>query len=750
LKKLIILFFTSFLFGLSIVVDTTNDYSILTMKNNLEFACKQKNKNTYICRFDNLPSTPVFATSTVDFNIKPFFGKDTFYLQIKVNKKSFIKSFKKDLYEGYNKRLKNIPFAKKWVIVAYKNKPPFLSNKPIKGLKFPVKTTTDFYLKAIDINGNPIDYNTQTADVRMYFKLLKMYKKGNLSISDCDDFIKTYPKSLFVPDVMFLKLKLMEEEQDEDIVNVANEWLKNYSFNEHLPEVLLILAKAYANNGMIEDATYMYERLFTEYENTKYAYEGMIYLADELYSAGDNKRAFELYKQAFENTKDIEVASLAAYRLAQRYLSEGNIKESLKYYNKLFKANKQFILKDKENAYNLAKQLASHNAYTLAIKIGQEIFKTLKNKDDDLYEPLLYRLAKWSYEKNDYALAQKYIEKYIDEFPFGDHIDEIKKLKDKLLFDTKDKNETELLQKLDDIIKKYKNTDLATKAKEKKAEILYKEKKYKQFLNLVKELKDFNKTMIKNGAKQLVIKDLKDKNCVEGMQYYKEYNITLPKKYDDELFYCAYKVRDFDIASVVCNKYLLGPQTLKWLKNKAKVFEATHNYEKLALIIEDICNLQKHKNCYEWKYKQFFAYYKLNKPKEFLKIASQIPFNHIKNIDIYMKVVLYATKKHDNLLAYTYAKKIIKLQKMYNTYIQSPYIDFVFANVATKLHKKQEAIKDLEFLVTLKNINDSDKARAYYLLSSLTGKSKYLKKCIKLKDSTWKSLCKDSLEVLSE
>jgi hypothetical protein len=34
----------------------------------------------------------------------------------------------------------------------------------------------------------------------------------------------------------------------------------------------------------------------------------MIYLADELYSAGDSKRAFNLYKQAFANTKDLEVA----------------------------------------------------------------------------------------------------------------------------------------------------------------------------------------------------------------------------------------------------------------------------------------------------------------------------------------------------------------------------------------------------------------------------------------------------------
>ena len=736
------------LFGLEIVVDTTNDYSVLTMTNDKPFICKQKNKNEYICKFFTLPSTPVFATNSLDFKLIPFFDKNKFYLKIGVKNRSIIKSFKKNLYKGYDKRLKELLIAKKWVIISYKNKLPFLSNKPIKGLKFPLEVNTDFYLKAIDANGNPLDYDTQTGDVVEYFTILKLFRKNTLSLDRIDEFLQNYPNSIFLSDVLYIKIKLLDEEgKVDECVKEASSWTKKYAFNEHLPEVLLLLAKNYANQGMMEDATYMYERLFTEYANSKYAYEGMVYLADQLYSAGDSKRAFQLYKQALTNTKDIEVASLAASRIAQRYLDEGNIKESVKYYEKLFKANKGYLLRNNTDAFTLAKQLAKHNAYDIALKIAKEIFKKL-NVNDDLYEPVLYSLAKWSYENKDYKDSEKYVNLYLKNFQYGDYADEINDIKDKILFELDDSNTTLMMDRLDSLIKKYKGDEIGKKALLKKAELLYKMKKYKEFLNLSKDI-DINKTMITNGATNLVEIDLNNTKCDEAMKYYKEYNVSVPKTYDENLFNCAYQARDFNIASQVCNKYLLSSPkiALKWLKNKAKVFEIENNYKKLALIIDDICSLQK-TNCYKWRYKQFFAYYNLNKPEEFLKIASKLINNdNIKNIDIFMKVVLYAKNIDNNLLVYTYSKKILQLQKKYHTYIQSPFIDFIFVNSAKKLNKKQEAIKVLQNLVTLK-IDDENKARAYYMLSSLTTKKEYLQKCIQLKKSkTWMPLCKDSMEL---
>jgi len=745
-KLFLTLFFPFFyLIGLEIVVDTNNNYSVLTMQNDKNFICKKKDNYTIVCKFPMLPDTPVFSTNTLFFKISPFFDKQQFYMKISSKNRIFIKSFKKNLYNSYEKHLKNPLFAKKWVFIAYKKRVPFLSNKQIKGLKFPLKIETDFYLKAVDINGNPIDYDTQTADVIEYFTILKLAKKENLTLNRVDDFLETYPNSIFLPDVLFLKLKLLDENGGNDeIIKIANDWIQKYSFNEHLPEIILLLAKAYANNGMIEDATYMYERLFTEYENSKYAYKGMIYLADELYSAGDNKRAFELYKEAFTKTKDIEVASLGASRIAQRYLEEGNLEESKKYYQKLLKANRNYLLKDKEKAYKLAVQLADNNLFDIAIIIGEEIFKKL-NKDDDLYETLIYKIAIWSFEDKNYIKSQKYIDIYLDKFPFGDYHSELNSLKDKIIFQIPDKNESLMLQRFDEIIKKYPNTKLAEKATIKKGEFLFKTKRYEQFLNL--KLKEFNKTAVKIASKNVVIKFLEN-NCFKAIQFYKDYNVSLPKQYDEQLFKCAFKSRAFNIASRVCNKYLLSDKvtTLKWLKNKLKVFEATNNYEKIVLIVEDICRLEN--SCYPFKYKQFFAYYKLNNSIKFLEIASKIDKNRIKSIDIFKKVVLYGIKENNDLLIYTYSKKIIELQNRKKVYTESPFIEFLFVKEAKKLNKKGEAIAVLKTLLKRKFLKDNDKARGYYLLASLTGDKNYLKKCVKLQKSVWQGLCKDSLDIL--
>ena len=750
MKKLSLIFLFVFSFGLEIVVDTTNDYSVLTMTNDKTFMCKQKDNHTYICKFQTLPSTPVFSTNTVDFQFVPFFDKNIFYLKIIVKNKSLLKAFKKNLYDGYEKHLKNLSQAKKWVIIAYKKKIPFLTNKKLKGLKFPLQIDNDFYLKAIDINSNPIDYDTQTADVVDYFSILHKFNKNSLNLDKVDEFLELYPNSIFLPDVLFIKLKLLDEEgKSDEVVKLGKLWINKYAFNEHLPEVLLILAKNYSNEGQMEDATYMYERLFTEYSGTKFAYEGMVYLADQLYSAGDNKRAFELYNKALTNTKDKQVALLAASRIAQRYLDEGNIKASVKYYNKVLRASEDYLLKDINQAYNLANQLAQHEAYKLAIDILQRVFKKLK-KDDELYEPVLFRLAKWNYEIKNYKAVKKYVNNYLDLFPYGDFADQMKDLNDKVLFEIDDKNTTLMLDRYDNIIDKYKDTKLAQKALLKKIMLLYKLQKYEDVLKLSKGV-DINKTIIKNSAKEVVIQNL-DKNCQKAIDYYDEYNVTLNKNYDDDLYKCAYKTRKFNLASVLCNKYLLDDDkniALKWFINKAKVFEATNNYEKLVLIVEDICHLTK--ECYVWRYKQFFGYYRLNKPKEFLKIATKfLKKDNVKNIDIFMKVLSYGLKTDNNLLVYTYSKKILQLQKKYKVFVQSPYIDFVFVNSAKKLNKKSEAIQALKNLIKL-NISDDDKARAYYMLSSLTSKKSYLQKCIKLKKSkTWMPLCKDSLELYNE
>ena len=760
---LILILFFNLSYSLEISVDYAKykgvDYSIMNIKNNTPFKCKKESAKFYKCFFDKLPDTPVFETNTIFFHIKPIFHKNQFFLEIHLKSKSIIKSFKKNLYKKYIKSLKPLSKAKKWIIIAYKKRVPFLTNKPLDGLKFPLKVPNDnFFIGAIGVNGKPIGENTQTADVDRYFAILRGFNENKPVLDDINSFIKIYPKSLFMPDILFLKIKILNKEGKQDeLLNLTKLWIKHYSSNENLPEVILITAKTYSAMGFMSDATYFYERLFTEYPTSKFSYEAMVYLADQLYMIGDDKKAFDFYNKALMLTKDINVASLAASRLGQRYMEKGEIKKSVSYYEKIYKSNKNYILKNRNYAFNLAKELASHEQYSLAIKIMEDLFKKMRSSDDN-YETSIYYLALWNYEFGNYKESLKYINKYSKKFQdFGNFSRQIAILRDKALFQVDDKNTTKMMQNYNEIIKNYQGQNLAKKALYKKIMLLNKLKKYKEILNMKDEIatipdsmfkKNAKKVFIENIAKTLTIKNF-DKNCFQAIKYYKEYNLTLSKKYDEKLYKCAYKIRKFDIASIVCNKYLDSFNSkiaLKWSINKERVLKETGDYQGVVNIVNDICNLDK--KCDKFRYDKFYALWKLGKYQDAIALSQKIEKNgKIKNIDMFYKIISYGRRINNNLLIFTYAKKIVDYQNRYKVSTYSPNIEFLLVQKA-KILKKMKVAKETLIELSKKNISPENKARVFYELSNITNNKSYLKKCIKIKKSkTWRPLCQEALSL---
>jgi len=735
-----------FAYGLEINVDyATKDnkpYEIMNIKNDEPFECR-KLERFVKCKFDKIPSTPVFKSGTIFFNIKPLFKK-SFYLIIEVKTPFFLKANEDDLYNNPKIGVK-IKKAKKWTIVAGKII-PYVRQKQPKGLNFFFVHSPKVYIGSIDEYGNPIKINNQTSDIIKYFAIKKAYKKGKDVLDDINEFIKDYPNSVFLPDIEFLKLKILDSENKSDeVIKLGKEWIKKFAFNENLPKVLLLIARNYTKMGFMSDASYFYQRIITEYPDTKEAYLAMIYWADQMYISGDSKKAFELYKKALYSTKDLDVASLAAMRLAQRYMDKGDIKTAFEYYQKVYKANKNFILKDKNKAFELAKTLASHQLYSLAIDIGTDLLKRLK-KLDDLYEPLEYYLAVWAYDEGNYKLAKYWIDKYLTDFPYGDYSDQLNTLRDKVIFEVNDTNASAELERIDEILKKYKGDPIVKKALKKKIELLYKFKKYEELLKLLNsdEAKDIvkDKNFVKKVALEYAITLLKEKKCFKLVDVIKKYNLTLDKKYDAELYNCAMKAMDYKLASRICNKYLdsADDKTFEiWIERKIKALEGLGDYKDIVTAVDDLCRVKK--ECHDYELKKFFALWKLKRFKEALKTAKIIEKKaDIKNADAYIKIVNYALQNNDTLLAALYAKKIIDLQNKFKTYPYSPSVEFTFAKYTKN---KKEAIKVLKDL--LNRVNGEDKARALYMLASLTGDKKYLDKCLKVKDSTlWKGLCKDA------
>ena len=753
MRFLLFLFFSIILYALEINVNyykNNNSYEVLTIINNIPFSCKKINKKVE-CVFNKPPSTPVFKTNTIFFDIKPEFRKKSFVLTFNVKTDYILKSFEDNLYNeptiGISPKK-----AKKWVVIAGKNI-PFINVKKTEGLNFYFKNSPKPYIGTIDENGNPININNQAKDVIKYFEIKKAFEKGRDVLNEIDQFIKEFPRSVFVPDVEYLKIKILDlENKPEEVISLAKKWIKSFAFNENLPKVLLITAKNYTKLGFMTDASYFYQRIITEYPNTKEAYLAMIYWADQMYITGDGKKAFELYKSALYSTKDIDIASLAAMRLAQRYMDKGDIKTAFEYYKRVYQANKNFILKDKKKAFELAKMLASHQLYPLAIDIGEDLIKRLK-KLDDLYEPLEYFLALWSYDAGDFKKADYWINRYLNEFPYGDYSDQLQALRDKVLFEVNDSNTSEQIKKIDEIIEKYKGQEIAKKALYKKIMLLYKMKKYSEILDMAEEIKNLDEKYIKNKEKFLkevaakfVIELLNQNKCAKAVNIIKKYKITLDKKYDLKIYACAVKTRDYSLASVVCNKYLNSPDDkifVEWMKRKIKALEGLNDYKGIVTAVEDLCQVMK-KGCYDYRLKKFFALWQLKNFKEAIKTAKILEKkSDIRNCDAFIKIVNWSLQNKDYLTAALYAKKIIDLQEKFKAYPYSPFAEFTYAKYTKN---KKTAVKVLKNVLV--RIKGEDKARAYYMLTNLTGEKKYIEKCIEVKDSKlWKNLCKDALSL---
>ncbi len=737
------------LFGLSINVNYYNSsksHEILTLYNSFPFKCSKQAKNI-ICSFDQMPSTSVFKAKTRFFNIKPKFVSNKFFLEIICKKNCILISKSDNLYNNPLLTLKEKNSAKKWIIIA--NKKQF-SNQKQKGLNFYFHNSPKIYVGAIDEKQNPINVSNTSKDVMDYFEILKKFHKGrNISI-DADDYIKNYPNSMFLSDILYMKMVCLDKTNDsEDLIQIAKKWIKKYSFDEKLPNVLLLMAKNYSKMGFLSDASYFFNRIITEYPDTKESRLAMIYLADQLYMSGDSKKAMKLYERVLFSSKNIDIASLAAVRLATRYVNSGEFKKAYQYYKKIYSANKSFLLKDRQKAYELAKLLANHQMYSLAIDITGDLFKKTRT-EDDLYEPFLYDLALWSYDNKDYKISIKYINLYLNKFPFGDYSDQVKSLRDKVLFNIPDKNLTRMLNNINKIIKKYKATDIAKKALVKKINILYKLKKYRDILNLNEKIKNLPKNLfpekkefISKVEKKYAICLLNKAECAKAVTLIKKYHIILNKKYDEKIYQCAMKVYAYNTAFAICNKYLDTPDNkifIKWTKRALDALWGMKDYKKIVLGVDDLCGVMK-KGCYKYKVYQFFAYWNLHRYKKALEVAKRLDkTKDIRNTDAFIKIVDWALKNNNNLLAATYAKKIIDLQNKFKVYPYSPFVEFTYVKYT---QNKKAAIKVLKDM--LNRVSGENKARAYYFLANLTKNKKYINECLKVKNSKlWKGICKDA------
>ena len=755
-------------------------YTVLHVKANSPFICEPQiddfnNITKVICAFSKRPDQVLKPLNDDFFNVVSEIKKGTFFLIVTpVHKMKLLP----DVFDVPNETTffkSKVRLSKSWVMVGYKENFPLLSEKKKSDsrLNLPVTFAKNdlLYIGSLDIEGNPVHIK-QAQDVTGYLKAKKSFDAkdyaGTLQI--VDEIIKSFPDSIFMSELLYYKIKALSKLKNyEEVVALSKTYLRSYSSDENVPEVLSLTAMGYSKMSQNSDADYFYDRLFSEHADSDYSKIGMIYKGDQLVDAGSSKKALEYYQKALDETNNVDTAATASEKIANFYLNGASAKKAQSYVDKIIQANPAYFLKDVDDSLKFASALADKGMFLEASKISQIILATLKKQNEN-YEPLLKNSGVWLAKTEEKAEATKLLDRYIKEFPRGTYIDTVKTTKDSLFFDVNDGNLSGTLANYDNLIKNYKNDTIGQKALYKKAQLLLKNQKYSELLVYKKQLKALdNKVypnvddMINQSASALIKMRLKDGKCNDVVNMSNEYNIKLSSEFDDQMYECYIKIPQLilakNMAATNLNTKILT-QRIKWMYRYSNVEFQIGEYKNSIKMGNDLMMLiaNDKKSPYVDIYRTMFdAYQRVGDDNKMIAMMTKIVDNfgeNFKDIERYVQMMGLGSRLKDDNIIITYGDKVMELQRKTSTYSQSPYTEFTTYQAYLN---KGNITRAMDILYTLdkRNLSKEQRARQKYLLGALLQKKArndeakvQFKKAIEAsKDSAWGKLASDAMKL---
>ena len=789
----LILLISAQLFGLNIYLNSAKEsglpYAILHIIDNDSIKCQTLSlaydKKSYICEFDKIIKNPIEEKRLRLVDIDFLEKSKKFYIKIDPKYSSKLFSLNEKLYK--TKEVmdeKKSTKSKHWVVLLYK-KPPFGGGQESEGINFPI--TYDKYLLpsigSVDLNGAPISY-VKSKDINYYLDIQQEFKDKDYEdvIKDVDRTLKQYPKSIFKSDLLLYKLKSMDKGiekniepisdkyTNDDVIKLAKSWLRAFSSNDNIPQVLLILVKSYLRSDSSSDTNYFLDILITEHKDSPYTKKAILYFADSIYKKNDKNRAMKLYEDVLYSAKDLDIASLAAIKLAKSNINLGKVKKAKEYLQKVLQANKNYLLKDRDATKKLAAKLAKNGLDKIAATINDLLLSHLDKGEVDERELLLKQAGDWYAKAGDISRAYARYQTYQKLYKDGVYIDEVNRAVDRLFFKMKDTNETKLLKYYDLLISKY-NNDIKDKAIIEKAKLLLKQKRYKSILKMKKMLKsaeDSNSTvansLIEKASIMLIDGYVKKQECQNAVGLIEENKIKPEELSDkDGVFDCFIMTSRYKKAMNLAKDELKSKKldkNFKWLQNLILSEYKLHKYSKVLELKSDLYNLSAllkkpiKISIYRILFNSMMKQKEFNQALSVVQKIEKLAPKDVKNIDIYYQIVEYANSMRNDILLMQYAKKIIDLQKLYKIDDYSPKIDFYYIDSLKRLSKIKEAKKATQRLLKLK-LKESDKSRVLYELGELSLKlkepkeaKKWFQKCSKAKTKdSWSSLCTESLKI---
>ncbi|MGM0623313.1 MAG: tetratricopeptide repeat protein [Campylobacterota bacterium] len=691
--------------------------------------------------------------------------KVNFDLHITSNYKLKLFATSKPFYKQQQLQYFDKNSSKNWTVIAYEKDIPFITVQKTEGMNFPIPRDFDSLpaVGAVDINSLPVTKSAK-GDIDQYLRLEETFQNQDYeeALKIARQLQQQYTDSIFMSDFIRYEIKSMAklgtEEHFDDIVNLSKQFIRNFSSDEFLTEVLLITAKTYAKTGFGDDAKYFYERLIKEHSGSYFGDLGAISYGEYIYDGGDKDAGIDMILDIFYSTKDLEVATIAADTLAQLYIDEKNTADAKRYIKTIWDNNPNYLEDKREKKLEYADAMAQEGGdLEVALQIYQNLLENMNKLEDDGYEDVLYKIAT-TYEKlQEYAKAYEAYERYLSQYSYGLYEEQANEALDMLLLKQEGVGTQEQLEQLDSLIEGQLDKSVGQKAVVAKLELLYDQNEYAKALEmdpLLSELADADLTKAKEIMQKVfdahLQKLLQEQNCVAFDSVLQEYEYEIDaQKFDNvALFDCYMNAARFEEAKAIAQANSSSGDTTQraqWLCRLAKVNMRQNEYGIAKDILQDVIALGAAQACEEFYYDLFEVNKQLQHSEGMIEAVESVEQEYEKDamlLQLYRDLIAAVA---DTQIKSIYIKRMLALQEQLDTKLYSPWIELQGARY---LESSQELAQQLQD--ALDASSGEDKARLYFELgntySELEEDEKALESydgCIAI-ESMWQNLCEDA------